>query len=479
MAARLGNNLSIGDVFSYIGEVMQLGSGLRDRMKHLFGLPWFHRRWIAQEVCLASTLRIHCGDRSLSGDQIFQVINMIQGIISHGAPAWLNRPFRNAYTLLQMREKVQGAAKRDSRLSFAHIMQSLSHLECKKTQDKINALLGMVPSNALWFSADYRDAPEFFEDFAIKHMQHFRSLEILHFAGVTDPEGIKRVGFEVRMIAPAGDLPSWVPDWRMRRRPLPMTSMDKPESHRKTTLSTFRLADDSSPKTLTLQGKLLDTTVVPGMAHLDWFNLEEDPQYQHAIDQWSNEIFLSYLHAVDPSLAEQYHYASSFAHWLLQSVRSGKSTYNIVLRFARTLIMNGEVRSTERPDLTVPQDQILDYFIEYAKLRLVADSEAASITYAAMADDHRRMEKAAAYGYLAEHICRYRAVFTGDGNVVGLGAASISPGDRICFFSGLETPFIVHPKGDRFELRGECYVDGMMEIPYDELDIAEGQIVLV
>lgn len=97
-----------------------------------------------------------------------------------------------------------------------------------------------------------------------------------------------------------------------------------------------------------------------------------------------------------------------------------------------------------------------------------------------MADDHQSMEKVAAYGYLAEHICRYRAAFVGDDGVLGLGAASISPGDRVCFFAGLKTPFIVHPKGDRFELRGECYVDGMMDDKsYDELGIAEGQIVLI
>jgi hypothetical protein len=338
----------------------------------------------------------------------------------------------------------------------------------------------MVPSNALWFSADYRPAPELFEFFAIRHMQHFRALEILHFAGVTDPEEIKRVGSETRMNAPATDLPSWVPDWRIRQRPLPMTSMDKGEPDSDTTLSTFQISGGSSSRTLTSRGKLLNTTIDPGMPHLDWFNLEESPQFQHAIDQWSNGMFLSYLHAVDPWLAEQYHYSPSFDHWWLTLVRAGKSIDDIVLRFARTLLMNGMVQSTEWPNLTIPQNQILEYFIEYAKLRLVADSEAAGVAYAAMADDHKSMEKVAAYGYLAEHICRYRTVFTGDGGIVGLGAASISPGDKICFFSGLKTPFIVHPKGDRFELRGECYVDGMMDDKaYNELDIAEGQIVLI
>lgn len=478
--ARLGDELlCIENVFAYIGQVMQLGSGLRNRMKHLFALPWFRRRWIAQEVCLASTLRIHCGYRSLSGEQLFRAINMIQAVILHGAPAWLNRPFRNAYSLLQMRKKVQDAARGNSCLSFPHIIQSLSHLDCEKVQDRINALLGMVPSNALWFSADSRPSPKLFVDFALKHMQQFKSLEILHFAGVTDPEEIKVLGSTTKFIRPAEDLPSWVPDWRIRQRQLPITSMDKDTPDYNISPSAPEVTHDSTHNTLTLRGKLLDATVDPCMAHLDQFNLEENPQYQYAIDQWSNGMFLSYLHALDPWLAEQYHYSPSFAHWLQTVESAGKSPRDMILCFARTTIMNGMVRSTERPDFMVPKDQILDYFLEYAKLRLVVDSEAAIVAFAAMADNHKSMEKVAAYGYLAEHICRYRTVFMGSDGVVGLGAASISPGDRICFFSGLETPFIVHTKGNRFELRGECYVDGMMDIPYDELRVTESQIVLV
>jgi hypothetical protein len=479
VTARIANNLFGEEIFSYIGQITQLGSGLRIRMKHLFNLPWFNRRWIAQEVCLASKLQVYCGNYSISGEQLFRAIDVIQNTIVHGALASLNRPLRNAYALLQMRNKVQEAARRDSCLSFAHIIQALSHLDCDKDQDRINALLGMVPSNALWLSADYRPAPElFFVDFALRHMQHFKSIEILHFAGVVNTEEIKLVGSEVNVIQPARDLPSWAPDWRIRRRPLPMTSMDKGTLNCNITLLLNQVVYDSSRMTLTLRGKLLNTRVGPCMPHLDWFNLEESPQYQHATDLWSNNTFLSYLHALDPWLAEQYRYSPSFAHWFSTVVSAGNAPYSILLCFARTLIMDSTVRSTERPDLTVPQDQIMDYFIEYAKLRLVVDPEATSIAFDSMADDHKSMEKVAAYGYLAEHICRYRAVFVGDDGVVGLGAARISPGDRICFFSGLETPFIVHPEGDRFELRGECYVDGMMDIPCDELGIAESQIVL-
>jgi hypothetical protein len=89
------------------------------------------------------------------------------------------------------------------------------------------------------------------------------------------------------------------------------------------------------------------------------------------------------------------------------------------------------------------------------------------------------MEKAAKYGYLAEHSCRYRTMSAGDEGSIGLGSSGICPGDRVAFFSGLDNPFVLHPKGENFELRGECYLDGFMDIPYDELEASELDIVLV
>lgn len=140
--------------------------------------------------------------------------------------------------------------------------------------------------------------------------------------------------------------------------------------------------------------------------------------------------------------------------------------------------MDGRVRSTENRDCIVPRGKILEYFHEYAKLALVADSDAASAAYTAMADDTTSMEKATAYGCLAEHLCRYRTLFLCEDGLMGLGAAGISPGDRICFFSGLSTPFVLHPKGNRYELRGECYLTGYLDVPFEDLQAEEVTIVL-
>ena len=92
--------------------------------------------------------------------------------------------------------------------------------------------------------------------------------------------------------------------------------------------------------------------------------------------------------------------------------------------------MDGSITTNEKPDCVVPREKILEYFLEYAKCHLVADASAASVDFAAMTNDCRSMEKAAAYGYLAERICRYRTLFVGDRGIIGLGSTGICPGDH-------------------------------------------------
>jgi hypothetical protein len=242
----------------------------------------------------------------------------------------------------------------------------------------------------------------------------------------------------------------------------------------------FGVPLDRSTMTLTLRGKLLKPSIEPSsVPYLDTFQPEEKAEYQYYVNPWWNCMFPNYLTAVDPTLKKLYLTSPSFIQWLESAHRAGKATQDLVLRFARTLIMDGRTRSTERPDCVVPRDQILEYFMEYAKLNLAVDPQTRDAAFVAMCDDKWSMEKAAKYGYLAEHTCRYRTMFAGDEGLIGLGSSGICPGDRVAFFSGLDNPFVLHPKGENFELRGECYLDEFMDIPYDELEASELDIVLV
>ena len=479
--------LAVLPCIQYIGSVMLLGSALRARMILLFSLQWFGRRWIAQEACLAFKLHIRCGQRSVSGEQIFQAIDNIQMIVTLGAASWLQKPFRNAFALLQTRQMVQEAAMDSSRLSLPYIVRHLSFLECECDVDRINALFGIVGLRAPWFSPEYGlPATDLYIKFAMGHMQFFQSTEILHFAGVTDPtkhqmrdtQGDK--SFHISW--PDGDLPSWVPDWRVRYRPLPIVSTKNETLDNASTSLPFVLRHDWLQPTLTLTGKILRNSIKPcGPPYLDSLSPTENRQYQFSVHPWCGQMFVNFLGKLDENLCTVYRRSPSFTQRFESITNAGidpKIPNGVVLPFARTLIMNGMVKSTEKPNSVVPQDQILSYFHQYAKLNMAADSLAATEAYDATVDDNKSNEKAAAYGYLAEHVCRFRTLFLCDNGTLGLGNAGISPSDRICFFPGLSTPFILHQKEGQFLLGGECYLDGVMDFAYADLDIPEVEIVL-
>jgi hypothetical protein len=60
-----------------------------------------------------------------------------------------------------------------------------------------------------------------------------------------------------------------------------------------------------------------------------------------------------------------------------------------------------------------------------------------------------------------------RAFFTADGGYFGICPPTAMPGDIVCLVLGFQFPLVLHPipgEAGFFEIRGECYVPGLMEI---------------
>ena len=59
-----------------------------------------------------------------------------------------------------------------------------------------------------------------------------------------------------------------------------------------------------------------------------------------------------------------------------------------------------------------------------------------------------------------------RSFFTTKNGFIGLGPAAAMTGDRVALLAGSQVPLVLRPRGDHFQLIGECYVHGCMDGTY-------------
>jgi hypothetical protein len=63
----------------------------------------------------------------------------------------------------------------------------------------------------------------------------------------------------------------------------------------------------------------------------------------------------------------------------------------------------------------------------------------------------------------ATRVCNSRLLFITSTGFLGLGSSIVAEGDVLCVLSGGHLPFVLRPFGKRYNLVGECYVEGLMQ----------------
>ncbi|RSL87901.1 hypothetical protein CEP52_015381 [Fusarium oligoseptatum] len=157
--------------------------------------PLFRRLWIIQDVALAKDLELRFGSLSISGDEFFTAIDLLSSATTIPVSTTIGLIYESALKLGQL------------------------------PQDHLNGLFGVAfrcDPDAAWFKPSYSmSGPELFAMFAARHMSVTGGLKILHFAGCQDsPTSVRPEGDGLPILA--SHVLSWVPDWRVRRRPLPL-----------------------------------------------------------------------------------------------------------------------------------------------------------------------------------------------------------------------------------------------------------------
>ncbi|TGO06908.1 hypothetical protein BTUL_0401g00010 [Botrytis tulipae] len=220
------NDPMTGKVFSFIKktsrlpevEKMEMASQVAKLMKKVFGgsdglrgllgfidfadRPWFSRRWIIQEACLAQYATIHCGSYSISVSSLVLAATRFQTLDMSSYPIKVMANLRRPVT----------------KTTILELLWNFHEARCLLPNDRIAAIYGLISEEHrvhLDYTADWTELYKQVVTDILKIDNHDAKLQILLHL------------LEFGSISHRVDIvyPSWVPDWRQsRQRVLPYYS---------------------------------------------------------------------------------------------------------------------------------------------------------------------------------------------------------------------------------------------------------------
>lgn len=294
-----------------------------------------------QEATLAQVLELRCGTLSIPSRQFFAGVEALCSTVSDPPMESLHSQYYNAHRLGQLMQEVQSREHQ----SFPYLAHRLSIWECERDEDRLNALYGIIfryDGVTPWFQPSYEKCgPDLCKRFAINHVTVTRRLDILHFAGCADSDRLEfRIldGLLGVSVSRSRDgTPSWIPDWRVRSRPLALRALQGEQYRPSTSLSTTPdFAIDDSRGRLRVRAQQIDRIRYCG---------------------------LPYCESVCRSFGKNAY--QIFCHWYASACVIVGTT-DIADKFARTLTMDCRIDGVERDYLKISVNELSTLFSHWA-----------------------------------------------------------------------------------------------------------------
>lgn len=407
--------------------------------------PWFSRTWVVQEVALNPNVELVLGSLSFTWDELELIVSLLEGQLPREwqldqAVTALELPFSriNRIRARHLRHSIASAeakqladatliqqSNHDEEPDLIDLLFMSRHLGATDPRDKIYALLGLGKHDV---SPDYSMSPySVYTDFALQVIGLVTNEAAQREAlgqdmKAHDPE-VRRA---IIMLSCAGrhnqkihpQLASWVPDWsvELKARPL-IFGVGRRFSAGGHRLSTFDWSWESG---LQICGKVFDTIHHVGTVKLDYSSNLDFTNSHADISTWWRE-------------------AQAIA--LTRTVRSPGSSAHLdafdALRKDLLLCRHGYYTGGE--DQHSRNGSLLD------------ESESPSDPV------HSAMRT------MVLGPTRGRVMFVSASGWLGVAPHGTMEGDVIFVAIGADVPYVLRPCGDRFELVGECYVQGIMD----------------
>ena len=182
-----------GEITSDLSGEIDWPDVVWDAIANLLNRSWFERLWVFQEVRLANTVDVLCGELLVSWETFRRAIRLIDS----EAPYLVStRVIGRAHELCDYVEH--------SRLSLADALYATRHCVCSDQRDKIYAILSLIwEDHKRGLVPDYsKTTEEVYQDVFIHHLENVGSLSLLRHCEMRKGDTSK---------------PSWVPDWTVMR----------------------------------------------------------------------------------------------------------------------------------------------------------------------------------------------------------------------------------------------------------------------
>ncbi|ENH67416.1 Heterokaryon incompatibility protein 6, OR allele [Fusarium oxysporum f. sp. cubense race 1] len=403
------------------------GEDSRSAMMQLFRRRWFSRIWVLQEAVLARHALVQVGLYQIP----WEWVGLAAAIVVHKpelSPSGHGRdmiPTGAMNSYLMYRLSISQKCFPRLEFSFAQLLQVSRHFQSTEPKDKIYGLLGIETTDSVGkqIVPDYREvttSEKVFEDIARLMLESASPLTLLSGAGTFGD--FDRSG------------PSWVPSWH-KRRPWTILPTKQSPGFQCASAARMELNPDDKAGELVLKGVIIDH-ISSMQEHRDYWGTfdQNDKSRENLLSQprWSKEAWgKCALTLTCGGEGRAYPVDDEAVHLAdLAALLLSRSAHWIV----RDLIALRDVIEPEGDDMT--QSEYLNKIVEGGNSRRY-------ISAVEPVRDPYRLFKTASKDF-------------------GVGPIDTKIGDKLCVLFGAEVPFVLRPKGDGYEVIGECYVYDLM-----------------
>ncbi|KAJ4261591.1 hypothetical protein NW762_007022 [Fusarium torreyae] len=398
-------------------------------------LPWFNRIWIVQEIGTAAPATLYWGEAEID----WEILSLVTGVLNQSYH-YLRSRFailtpNIRYLYQRFVEPEEEYDVNHNRAAFIYELHRARHLLAKDPRDHVYAFLGHFSINTGSQSltelvADYsRSIEDIFYDVAARELSGCESLLLLSACHAV-PATYRRRLLE------RGDLPTWVPDWRI----VPLHLLGTPVTpHRASGNIPPKLHVDDERRALHICGVRLDRIRRPSW--IFWhnaFHFRRNNPHRLPIEALWRDIC-----------------RRNAPFNLRQRYRNGESAFFALVQ----TLTNGCIGADRsRPYESVPKEEWLANGAAYL-VRALDKPGAVGPEIQELA----RTGDGFKWSHEATLVTRYRGFAITHGGWFVVGPDIMQIGDLVVVLYGGRTPFLLRRKeGGTWILIGECYVHGMM-----------------